>query len=530
MRTLRFLLLTLLATAPAYGQYIESIEVSLANLDVVVVDRSGKPVRGLTRDDFEIFEDGKKQAITNFAAYSTASTEVIPGRVAVEGRPDGRVAAPRKQRLFGVFIDLVDIDQGDRKAFFAALRSFLRREFHEGDLVTLLLWTSRVRELVPITDDLGAADLALAHLEGAHVTSEWQLLEEMLAQRIQDLGRSTASAGIPIDLEEEEAYENRRAGEERCAYSRRKAKSLERLVASLAAHDMKKVIVVASDDLTMHPARGCPLLNEMEDIVTAANAYGVTLHAFHPPGIRRRQSTVQVTGLPAAGAPAPGAREDGRTFHETEGLSFLAAGTGGMFAIGTPSITQVLPDVAARLDNYYSLAYRMPAGSIDAPRKVRVLTRDRSYKVLARQSVVMLSEETQLRDAMTANLYADVPGGGALPVKVEITSTRRDDRNLRMMMRVTAPLRAMTVLRNASGNDDGTFSVWVTSGSELGDAAAVSRQETRFSFPAGAASTDETIEYTFELVVRRGTRRVAVALRDETTKEYGLSILAVPRV
>jgi len=33
---------------------------------VTVTDRRGDPVRGLTRDDFEVFEDGVPQAITNF--------------------------------------------------------------------------------------------------------------------------------------------------------------------------------------------------------------------------------------------------------------------------------------------------------------------------------------------------------------------------------------------------------------------------------------------------------------------------------
>ena len=55
--TLFALLITaspLLAQAPL----VEKIEVSVVNVDVTVTDRAGKPVRGLTRDDFEIFEDG----------------------------------------------------------------------------------------------------------------------------------------------------------------------------------------------------------------------------------------------------------------------------------------------------------------------------------------------------------------------------------------------------------------------------------------------------------------------------------------
>jgi VWFA-related protein len=43
----------------------ESIEVRVVNVDVVVRDRAGKPVTGLTKQDFEIYESGQRQEITN---------------------------------------------------------------------------------------------------------------------------------------------------------------------------------------------------------------------------------------------------------------------------------------------------------------------------------------------------------------------------------------------------------------------------------------------------------------------------------
>jgi VWFA-related protein len=44
------------------------VETSLVNLDVVVTDRQGRRVSGLTREDFEVYEDGARQEITHFAA------------------------------------------------------------------------------------------------------------------------------------------------------------------------------------------------------------------------------------------------------------------------------------------------------------------------------------------------------------------------------------------------------------------------------------------------------------------------------
>ena len=62
-----FVLVSLLAlSAAAQEKLVESIEVHVINVDVVVTDRAGNPVHGLKREDFEVFENGKPQKITNY--------------------------------------------------------------------------------------------------------------------------------------------------------------------------------------------------------------------------------------------------------------------------------------------------------------------------------------------------------------------------------------------------------------------------------------------------------------------------------
>ena len=51
---------------PAQPKLVESIDVRVIDVDVIVTDRKGNPVTGLTKDDFDVYENGTKKVITNF--------------------------------------------------------------------------------------------------------------------------------------------------------------------------------------------------------------------------------------------------------------------------------------------------------------------------------------------------------------------------------------------------------------------------------------------------------------------------------
>lgn len=93
--------------------------VDLVHLDVSVLDRQRRPVRGLTVDDFEVFEDGKPQVVSAFAAVD------IPDAVEPT-TPWMREVAPGTQRndtLNDRRLFIMVIDDGMAQANMAALRS-----------------------------------------------------------------------------------------------------------------------------------------------------------------------------------------------------------------------------------------------------------------------------------------------------------------------------------------------------------------------------------------------------------------------
>src|SRR5438067_9698907 len=105
------------AFAQQQAPLTERIEVAVVNVDVSVSGADGQPVRGLSRDDFEVFEDGRRQPITNFYAVSGLSADlsgapapspVTPPRAAAPHtlQNDGAPPDPRFRRRVLVLVDV----------------------------------------------------------------------------------------------------------------------------------------------------------------------------------------------------------------------------------------------------------------------------------------------------------------------------------------------------------------------------------------------------------------------------------------
>jgi VWFA-related protein len=86
-------------------------------LDVVVTDRQGAPVRGLTQEDFKVTEDGKPQVIVAFDASGFSSgMDYLPPAPPAEP-PNTFVnmpTTPEKGPLYVLLYDLVNMDSPDQ--------------------------------------------------------------------------------------------------------------------------------------------------------------------------------------------------------------------------------------------------------------------------------------------------------------------------------------------------------------------------------------------------------------------------------
>src|SRR5256885_16001793 len=75
--------------------YIESIEVTVNNVDVIVTDRAGQRVHGLLKNDFELLEDGAPQAISNFSEYRGTERAPVAAAAGVTAPEEAPATQPR---------------------------------------------------------------------------------------------------------------------------------------------------------------------------------------------------------------------------------------------------------------------------------------------------------------------------------------------------------------------------------------------------------------------------------------------------
>ena len=518
---------------PGSPTYSERVDVVIANVDVVVTDRQGNPVRGLTKADFEIRENGELQTITSFTAFDAKPASEFGETPDVVDSAD-TPAPTMPPRLFVLFFDIGDTAPNRRERFFSSVRGFLDEAFRDGDVVAVLSWSRRINVILEPTQDRQRLDVVLEGLSipfGSARSRNLKILRELADLAIEDARRDeelsmALGAAIVTDAATEEDFQEWMIAEQRCQQIKRKATEMRNILTTLSRIEMRKVLLFASDDLTLQPAPGCSTVLELAELAGTANAYGMTIHALHPPGPRDDGLRVDTSYYPRTNDPIPMATEYFRAFDESAGLNLLAEHTGGLFSMGLES-PKVLAEVARGLDSYYSLGYRMSPGNEDRSRKVEVTTKNEAYRVRARQSVVRLSEASRIRDLVTSSLYLpEMPGKDVPSFEARVTKSKEEGRFVIADVEVSIRARDLVLLPTQAERLEGSFSVFLSAGRLLGDASDVVEMTRR----VGSYSTienDSRLVYTFQARIRPDTRRLSLAVRDNVSGEVGLKVITL---
>lgn len=557
--------------AVAQQPYIGSFEVRLHGLDVVVTDKKGAPVSGLTKEDFVVQENGVPQTITNFSAYSSGTGRATSGRASADAgttSPTAAAAEPPPPRRFVFFIDELAMEGTVRRKLYDSLAAMVR-SMYPRDVAAVIRPTGEKNVAQEFTTNrellLGTLRKAI---DDSRVTNRTQRYMEL--QRLQ-MELQNAAFGSKVGGAFATASDTAKAAYA-VAVRRRVAQRLGQIRSSVAAMrggEERKILVLVTQGLSAEPggevydylARleraeldrsgdrpigtlglAADLRPLISDIARTAAAHGVTIYALEPDlslsGVsvgapaqslpRRRGEGPSVSSGLATPDPVTQRFIEESLHNSTVTLKTLADVTGGRAFRGIGEVDDTFRQLTTDLGTYYSLAYRAE-GAADRPRKVTVAVRNRpELRVRTRTDVIDTSIEREMDDLVVASLLYPRQVN-ELGIEVETRPAVNARGYFKVPFDVKVPLDKLTFLPTTDGRYRAAFHVHFAIAGDQWDfsSGGDSNQEVFISPEQHAQRATITYRYRTAIEVPPGRMRVAVGLLDPVSKLTGFQTFEV---
>ncbi len=164
LATLMTILMTMAAPLSAQkpnsqDRFEETSDVVAVEVPVNVIGRDGQPVRGLTAEDFEVFDGGDRQTITDFEMIDLSSTEAETRRM--DSRRIETLGAAARRHFLLLFDLSFASPTSILKARLAA-RDFLLDSLHPADLAAVATYSLEAGPKLVLTFTPDRAQLARA--------------------------------------------------------------------------------------------------------------------------------------------------------------------------------------------------------------------------------------------------------------------------------------------------------------------------------------------------------------------------------
>ena len=257
-------ILLVLASFIALGQqYTETVEVRLHSLDAIVTDRDGKPVTGLTKEDFVVLENGAPQEITNFSSYeSSASTFSIPEATqpAAAAPSEVKAVSAPPPRRFVFFIDEMAIQSAARNTLKKNALELVRA-MRPGDMAAVVRPSGAARMVQEFTSDAAVVERALnKEIDDCKVRMTAPAFRELQAFR---RALETAQSSNEVNAAKRAYMDASRARVDQ------RLSQIRALITSMASSPGKKVLVIITSGLSAQPGREAYSFDEQVGIFEA---------------------------------------------------------------------------------------------------------------------------------------------------------------------------------------------------------------------------------------------------------------------
>jgi len=524
------------------GSFVDIVNVSVVNVDVYVTDKKGNPVTGLTENDFQLFENGKPVAITNFYAVNagrptTPPAELAQTPAAPAAAPAGlppqeleKVQTPEDQRLrLIVYIDNYNLEPFHRNRVMRELRAFIGQHLNKGDELMLVTYDRELHVRRTFTSDPGLIASAMVDLEkisaqGTHAQSD----RRDFMQKIQD-SQSVGEAESYARTYAQSAFND-------LAFS---VDAMKKMVDSLAGMPGRKAVVYVSDGLQMIAGQDVfyavqnkwreqstsltqtlefDISRRLQELTYQANANRITFYTIDAAGLRTYESTSAANQGPGPTAPGLSQLVDSVNISNLQStLQLLAEKTGGVAIINTNVAMPGLERIARDFNTYYSLGYTPPHFGDGRYYKIEVKVKNRKdLQVRHREGYRDKSTEARMNDGTMAALnfpFEENPLG----ISLEFGQPRpREDGFFLVPVLVRIPIGKLTLIPRET-SEDARVRLFIAAMDSDGGTSEVQQTPVPISVPKAevAVAQKKYFVYTVSLLMRGGQQRVAVGVRDD---------------
>jgi VWFA-related protein len=340
---------------------VVKISVTLVQIDAVVTDLKGNQVTDLKPEDFELFEDNRRQQITNFT-YVTAeapsaetvarSTRTNPS--AAPGPPVGptRLRPDQVRRTIALVIDDIGMSFESIGQVRESLKRFVDEQMRPGDLVAIIRTGAGMGALQQFTADKRLLYSAIERVR-------FNLMFGGSLGAFKSLTAAPFAGAGGLGAAEMRSFISSSAVSREEMFTTGTLSTIGLIVRGLKDLPGRKSVVLMSDGFATMRSTDFRVLEALRRLVDAANRASVVVYTIDARGL-------QTTGLTAADStafhstPEVAQVSSDRSTHlfETQGgLNFLASQTGGFLVRNTNKISDAVGRVLDDQKGYYLIGY-----------------------------------------------------------------------------------------------------------------------------------------------------------------------------
>jgi len=353
----------------------------LVVVNVVVRDKDGKLVRGLTRGDFVVMEDGRPQTVSSFdfeeienASLPSMETTTVLGAIAQPGAAAPAAAAAseavrptvdmKDRRLIVLFYDLGSMQPEEVSRAVQSGRDYIEKKMAPADILAVVSLTTSLAVDQDFTAD---RETLLAALN-----------------RLSPVEGSTAAAGADAEIAPDTGNSFVADDTEFNIFSTdRRLDALRAVADVLAGIEQKKSVIYFSGGVTQSGMDNQAAVRTLVDRAVRAN---VSIYAADTRGLAALPaggdaSTASVRGTGAfSGRSMSSQRESFSAAQDT--LSTIAEDTGGKAFFDVNEFADVFDKVVEDTSSYYLLGYTSTNPARDGRfRRIRVTLKQPGLKL-----------------------------------------------------------------------------------------------------------------------------------------------------